>query len=161
MKDWPKPKSICNIQIFLGFFNFYWQFIQSFCKKTGLLISMLKTIESPNKPSPSRNNGIKSASSRNNNSKPVFGRNNGNGEVVKFGGMGYTKKSEKLKGQKLAKSQKLSKSGKSKGEKSKKLSKSRNLSNFDITKAGPMFLNPDARTTFNRLQLAFTKALIL
>ena len=27
VKDWPEPKSVCNIQVFLGFANFYWQFI--------------------------------------------------------------------------------------------------------------------------------------
>ena len=72
---------------------------------------------------------------------------------------------------KLSKSQKLSKSGKSKSEKTsksqnlaklgKKLSKSGNSTNFDATKDGPKFLTPDARTTFNCLRLAFTKAPIL
>ena len=23
VKDWPEPKSVCNIQVFLGFANFY------------------------------------------------------------------------------------------------------------------------------------------
>ena len=27
IKDWPESKSVCNIQIFLGFANFYWRFI--------------------------------------------------------------------------------------------------------------------------------------
>ena len=27
IKDWPEPKSVRNIQVFLGFTNFYWQFI--------------------------------------------------------------------------------------------------------------------------------------
>ena len=43
----------------------------------------------------------------------------------------------------------------------KKLSKSRNSTNFDATEDKPKFLTPDARTAFNRLWLAFTKALIL
>ena len=64
---------------------------------------------------------------------------------------------------KLSKSQKLSKTGKlfksRKSTKSKKkLSKSGNLSNFDAKKNGPSFLAPDARTAFNHLRLAFTKA---
>ena len=48
-----------------------------------------------------------------------------------------------------------------KSAKSKKLSKSGNLPNFDAKDSGPSFLIPKARTTFNRLWLAFTKALIL
>ena len=27
VKDWLKPKSVCDILILLGFANFYWQFI--------------------------------------------------------------------------------------------------------------------------------------
>ena len=27
VKEWPKPKSVQNIQVFLSFANFYWQFI--------------------------------------------------------------------------------------------------------------------------------------
>ena len=65
---------------------------------------------------------------------------------------------EKSKSQKLAKSRKLSKS---KSEKSKKPSKSKNSSNFNATEAGPSLLTPNARTAFNRLWLAFIKALIL
>ena len=61
----------------------------------------------------------------------------------------------------MANSQKLSKSRKPKGEKSKKPSKNRNLPNFDTTEAGASFLTPGTRKTFNRLQLTFTKALIL
>ena len=71
----------------------------------------------------------------------------------------------------MSKSQKLSKSRKSKSEKTskswnlaklrKKLSKSGNSTNFDATEDGPKFLTPDARTAFNRLRLAFTKAPIL
>ena len=84
---------------------------------------------------------------------------NGNGKIIGFGVSSddeeLAKKSGKLKGQNLAKSQK------SKGEKSKKPSKSRNLPNFNNIKAGPSFLTPDARETFNHLWLAFTKALIL
>ena len=32
MKNWPKPKSIREIQVFHSFANFYWRFIQSFSK---------------------------------------------------------------------------------------------------------------------------------
>ena len=55
----------------------------------------------------------------------------------------------------------MSKSGKSKGEKSKKPPKSRNSPNYDAKDTGPNFLTPKARSAFNRLRLAFTKAPIL
>ena len=77
------------------------------------------------------------------------------------GGVEITKKSGKSKGEKSAKSRKSSKSGKSKGEKSKKPPKSGNSPNFGATASGPSFLTPEARSAFNRLRLAFTKAPIL
>ena len=43
VKNWLEPKLIRNIQIFLGFTNFYSRFIQGFSKIAGLLILMLKT----------------------------------------------------------------------------------------------------------------------
>ena len=41
------------------------------------------------------------------------------------------------------------------------MSKSGNLPNFDAKENGPSFLTPNARTAFNHLRLAFTKASIL
>ena len=182
IKDWPKSKSICNIQVFLGFANFYWQFIQGFSRIAAPFISMLKTTRLPDKPVLSRNNGSRSASSKNDNSKPASGKNNGNGEVNKFSvgrnslehvkKLGKSFKSENLsksgqlksdklfKFQRLSKIRKLFKSQKL-AQSRKKLSKSENLSNFDAKKNGPSFLNPDARTAFNHLRWAFIKALIL
>ena len=160
VKKWPEPKSVQDIQVFLGFANFYRRLIQGFSRIAAPLISMLKTT---NKPAPNKNDGSKSASSRNNDSRPVSGKNDGNSEVDGFDGddMEHAKKSEKSKGQKLAKSQKSSKSEKSKGEKSKKLPKSGNSPNFDAKNTGPNFLTPEARSAFNRLRLAFTEAPIL
>ena len=43
MKNWRKPKSMRDIQVFLGFANFYWRFIQSFSKIARPLTSMLRT----------------------------------------------------------------------------------------------------------------------
>ena len=43
VKQWPEPKSVRDIQVFLRFANFYWQFIQSFSCIATPLISMLKT----------------------------------------------------------------------------------------------------------------------
>ena len=160
VRKWPEPKLVQDIQVFLGFANFYRRFIQGFSKIAVPLTSILKTT---NEPAASRNDGSRSASSKNNDSRPASERNDGNGEVDGFGGDGveHAKKSGKSKGQKLAKSQKLSKSGKSKGEKSKKPPKSGNSPNFGATGSGPSFLTPEARSAFNRLRLAFTEALIL
>ena len=161
VKDWLELKSVYNIQVFLEFANFYWQFIQGFSKIVALLTSMLKIIESLDKPAPSKNNGSKSASSRNNDSKPVSKRNNGNSKVNRFSvsknSVKHVKKSEKLsksgksKSKKISKSQNLAKLG-------KKLSKSGNSTNFNTTEARPKFLTPNARTIFNCLRLAFIEA---
>ena len=79
--------------------------------------------------------------------------------------MEYAKKSRK------SKSQKLSKLRKSKSEKTsksqnlakseKKLLKSGNSSNFGVMEVRPKFLTLNAKTTFELLWLAFTKAPIL
>ena len=41
--DWPKPQSVRDIQVFLGFANFYQRFIQKFSRLTTPVTSMLKT----------------------------------------------------------------------------------------------------------------------
>ena len=43
VKNWLEPKSMRDIQVFLGFANFYWRFIQSFSKIAGPLTLMLRT----------------------------------------------------------------------------------------------------------------------
>ncbi len=43
IRDWLKPQSVCDIQVFLGFPNFYWRFIQGFSRLVAPLTSMLKT----------------------------------------------------------------------------------------------------------------------
>ena len=83
---------------------------------------------------------------------------NSDDEVAGFdigsGSEELAKKSGKSKDQNLSKSQKSA-------ELRKSLPKSGNLSNFGTIKAEPDFLTPDTREIFNRLWLAFTKALIL
>ena len=86
MKDWPEPKLVRNIQIFLGFTNFYCQFIKSFSKIVASLTLILKTTRSPNI----------LASMRIDNKIVVVGFGSNNEEPVK--------KSGKLKSQNLAKS---------------------------------------------------------
>ena len=152
VKNWLEPKSVRDIEVFLGFANFYWQLIQGFNRIEARLTLMLKTT---NEPAPSKNDGSRSASNRNDDSKSVFKRHDGNGEFDRFGGDGveYAKKSGKSKGQKTSKSQKSVKSGKNS-------SKSRNSPNFGVTETGLSFLTPGAREAFNRLRLTFTKFLI-
>ncbi len=41
--DWFKLQSVCDIQVFLGFANFYWRFIQGFSRLATPFTSMLKT----------------------------------------------------------------------------------------------------------------------
>ncbi len=43
--DWPKPLSVRDIQVFLGFANFYRRFIKKFRRIAMPLISMLKTTD--------------------------------------------------------------------------------------------------------------------
>ena len=44
VKNWLKPKSVCDIQVSLGFANFYQRFIQDFNKIIRLLTLLLKII---------------------------------------------------------------------------------------------------------------------
>ena len=158
VKDWPEPKSVRDIQVFLGFANFYWQFIQGFSKIAAPLTLMLKTIRSSNEPALSRNDGSRSTSNKNNDSRPASGRNDGDSKVDGFGvggnGVEHAKKLRKSKSKKTSKSQNLAKSR-------KKLLESENSTNFNAMKDGSKFLTSDARTAFNRLWLTFTEAPIL
>ena len=43
MKNWPKPTSVRDIQVFIGFVNFYQRFIQGFSKIVASFTLMLKT----------------------------------------------------------------------------------------------------------------------
>ena len=47
VKAWPEPKSIRDIQVFIGFANFYWRFIQGLSKIAAPLTSILKTSSQP------------------------------------------------------------------------------------------------------------------
>ena len=42
IKDWPVPKSFQEVQVFLGFANFYHQFIQHYSQLAGPLTDLLK-----------------------------------------------------------------------------------------------------------------------
>ena len=168
IKKWLEPKSVRDIQVFLGFANFYQRFIQGFSKIAAPLTSILKTTVSLQVLVA---NEVLAADK-------VDGVEGGDKSIKKCGKLSKTGKSSKsrklsksgkLKSKKLSKSQKLSKSGKSKSEKSsksqklsklgksksektsksqnlaksgKKSSKSGNSTNFDATEDGPKFLTP-------------------
>ena len=48
VRNWPEPKSVRDIQVFIGFANFYRRFIRGFSKIAAPLTSMLKTTGSSN-----------------------------------------------------------------------------------------------------------------
>ena len=91
VKEWPEPKSVQDIHVFLGFTNFYRQFIQGFSRIATPLTSMLKTV-GPLERSISKEVG------------------DGEGGDGVDSGVEIAKKSGKSKGQKMSKSQKLAKS---------------------------------------------------
>ena len=45
VEQWSQPKLVRDIQVFLGFTNFYWRFILGFSRITAPLTLMLKTTE--------------------------------------------------------------------------------------------------------------------
>ena len=51
VKSWPEPKSVRDIQVFIGFANFYRRFIQGFSKIAAPLTSMFKTSSTASTPS--------------------------------------------------------------------------------------------------------------
>ena len=80
VRKWPEPKSVQDIQVFLSFANFYWQFIQGFNRIAAPLTSMLKTA-APLKKSTSKKVG-----------------DGKSGDGIDGGGVEIAKKSGKLKG---------------------------------------------------------------
>ena len=142
VRKWPEPKSVRDIQVFLGFANFYCRFIKGFSKIVAPLTSMLKTTISSQVLAANEVLGARVLAA------------NEIGDVGGGDGSNDRSKHVEPKTGKTFKSRKLSKSGKNS-------SKSGNSPNFGATEAGPSFLTPEARSAFNRLRLAFTKAPIL
>ena len=52
VKNWPKPMSVREIQMFIGFANFYRRFIRGFSRIAASLTSMLKTTGSSEESAP-------------------------------------------------------------------------------------------------------------
>ena len=117
VRKWPEPKSVQDIQVFLGFANFYCQFIKSFSKIAAPLTSMLKTTISSQMLAANEVLGVRVLAAME------------SGDVGSDDGLNDGLKCVEPKTGKLAKSLKLSKSRNSKGKKlakSKKPSKSGN-----------------------------------
>ena len=50
--EWPLPQSFHNVQVFLGFVNFYWKFIQKYSVIVAPLTDLLKGSENGQKRGP-------------------------------------------------------------------------------------------------------------
>ena len=150
---WPELKFVQDIQVFLGFANFYCWFIKSFSMiATPLILITIMSLQ------------VLIAN------EMLGARMLAANELVNIGsggdglsdGLKYVEpKTRRSESQKWIKSLKLFKSGNLKGKisaKSKKPSKSENSPNFDAKKAGPSFLTLEAKSAFNRLPLAFIEA---
>ena len=58
VSNWPEPKLVRYIQVFIGFPNFYWRFIRDFNKRVKPLISILRTIRSSDLPQRDNNDEV-------------------------------------------------------------------------------------------------------
>ena len=131
VKQWPKPQSVWDIQVFLGFANFYRRFIQGFSRIAAPLTLMLKTAK-PRKggdgvggDSRARRDGIDGS---------------GMDDVEVDGGEVEVDEV---------------------GKKGRKTSKSKNSSKSKKAVGPSDFLTPGAKLAFTELRQAFLKAPIL
>ncbi len=134
VRDWPKPQSVRDIQVFLGFANFYRRFIRNFSKIAIPPTSMLWTINN------STRDETQSTQAENQDAPVAACRAVGGGVGGSFENLLTTVKSAESKKPKLTKSQKS-----------------------DLAKAnsGTDFLTLEAKKGFIHLQKAFTEAPIL
>ncbi len=142
VKTWPEPKSVRDIQVFLGFANFYRRFIKSFSRIAGPLTLILRTTPSASPPTSGSKEAVNSTS--NSVESGVVSGVGGAGGAGSIGGK--TKNLSKTKNLK-----KLAKSKKPDFEKAKNR-------NGAFRKD---FFTPKARFAFTRLPKVFTDALIL
>ena len=130
VKQWPEPQSVRDIQVFLGFANFYRRFIQGFSRIAAPLTLMLKT-----------------SGSTESKTRPGEGG-------VGVGGSRAGRKGSKLDGSELH-DDKVD-DGKVEdgevGEKVRKRSKSKNLSKSKKTVGSSDFLTPGAKLAFTKLR---------
>ncbi len=134
IRDWPEPQSVRDIQVFLGFANFYRRFIRNFSRITAQLTLMLRATNM------SIGNETQSTQAENQDALGAVGRVGGGGVGRSFENMSTARKSAESKKPKLTKSKKS-----------------------DLAKAnfGTDFLTPEAKKAFIHLRKAFTETSIL
>ncbi len=134
VKTWPEPQPVRDIQVFLGFANFYRKFIRNFSRIVATLTLMLRTTDE------STGNEPQNTQAKNQAAPGVVGRAGSGGVGGSFENLSTAVKSAKSKKPKLTKSK-----------------------NSDLAKAnsGTDFLTPGVKEAFIYLRKAFTKAPIL
>ncbi len=138
IRDWLELQSVRDIQVFLGFTNFYRRFIRNFSRIPAPPTSMLRTTNEL------IGNEIQSTSAKNQDAPSAAGRARSGGVDESFENLSTAAKSAKSK--------------KSKSTKSKKSDLQK--ANFARVDSGTDFLTPKAKKAFIHLQKAFTEALI-
>ena len=136
VKQWPEPQSVRDIQVFLGFANFYRRFIQGFSQIAAPLTSMLKT-SGNTEPLTRPGKGVVEVGGDSRAGRDGIDRS-GMDDVEVDGGEVKVDEVEK-KGRKTSKSKKLSKS----------------------KMVGSDFFTPGAKLAFTKLRQVFLKAPIL
>ena len=136
IKQWPESQSIQDIQVFLGFANFYQRFIQEFSQIAAPLTSMLKIAE-PRKGGVGVGGDSRAERSGSKQDKRRIDDDEVNGNEVDD--EGYDEG----------------------GTKVQKSSKSKNLFKSKKTVRSSDFLAPGAKEAFTKLRQAFLKAPIL
>ena len=139
VKQWPEPQSVRDIQVFLGFANFYRRFIQGFSRIAAPFTSMLKTSGSTESKIQPGDGGVGIGVSRAGLEGSKLDGSELHGNEVDGGEV----EDDEI------------------GEKVQKRSKSKNSSKSKKTIRSLDFLTPGAKLAFTKLRQAFFKALIL
>ncbi len=100
VRNWPKPQSVRDIQVFLGFANFYKRFIRNFSRIAAPLTSMLQTTDE------STGNEPQSTQAEDQDAPGTAGRAGGDRIGGSFENLSTAVKSVKSKKPKLTKSKK-------------------------------------------------------
>ena len=85
VRNWPEPKSVQDIQVFIGFANFYQQFIQSFNRIAAPYTSILKTTGSSDSVRRDNDNEVVGGGSDRNLSKSKMSKNIKSGIQTRIG----------------------------------------------------------------------------
>ena len=88
VKNWPKLKSVQDIQVFIDFANFYWRFIWDFSKIVASLTLMLKTTRLSDSAQKNDDNEVVGGGNNMNLSKSKKSKNAKSGIQTCFGAIG-------------------------------------------------------------------------